>query len=69
MKEATRHAAIRLRDSSDDVADAVIEDLAERLLATGSPRASVPRVAARVGASDELAAEPIRGVAVGTASP
>ena len=38
-----------LPDSSDEVADAVIEDLAERLLAIGSPRASARRVEVGIG--------------------
>jgi len=38
-----------LPDSSDEVADAVIDELAERLLAIGSPRASDRRVAAGIG--------------------
>ncbi len=38
-----------LPDLSDKAADAVIEDLAERLLAIGSPRASVRRVEVGIG--------------------
>lgn len=38
-----------LPDSSDELPDAVIDELAERLLAIGSPRASERRVPAGVG--------------------
>jgi hypothetical protein len=55
-ENGTRHlvldiasGCLGLPDSSDDVADAVIEDLAERLLAIGSPRASAPRVEVGIG--------------------
>jgi hypothetical protein len=40
---------LELPDSGDEVADAVIDELAERLLAIGSPRASARRVAVGIG--------------------